>query len=628
MSSENDVFSGTYHKNAAQPLARLILSNPDMELTPKQQEALLRVLKDSPPLWPELQTDASQTGTQQTDTRQPDALQPDTSQPVSLQPSFREDQQIPVQYEQTQTVQYEQTQTVHNEHQQTIQQHQVFEPGKKKRQYVLNKAMLVLLFVFLSAIGFLGWYFWRTTFAVFDYQVQSLVVLEGWTIDPNDFLTPGKNTQGVTVVYRNPVFTPSIGQQEVQLTLSMGWRTVNTTTKLCILTAIHEMEHEFAEAGPALKAVDFITNAEAAAGMPFDIRFTEEPKQLNDFPVGEYTLRIALNGVPFNVLLTVKDTTPPDAVSVSKSILIGEEVNPGDFVTGVTDASDHLPITISYYNEEPDIFGHDQTVAIKVEDYYGNYRVIYSGLSVRHNIEPPVIEGTGQIIINVGGVIRYMQGVTAFDDFGRDLTSMILVDDSGVDPFSVGVYPVRYEITDFSGNFIEIIETVHVLDIDMNLINEEVDSLLEGIINEDMTQLQMVRAIFSWVRGNITYAPSSERIDTAYEGAYRALREGRGNYFVYYSISELMLSRAGIPNIPINRIESSPVKHRWNLVNPDDLGWHHYDSYPIRLGLGIQMAFFTDSQAIDFTNQIANLAGSDISDYYTYDQALYPFIVQ
>jgi hypothetical protein len=58
------------------------------------------------------------------------------------------------------------------------------------------------------------------------------------------------------------------------------------------------------------------------------------------------------------------------------------------------------------------------------------------------------------------------------------------------------------------------------------------------------------------------------------------------------------------------------------------LGWHHYDSFYDRFDLGLQMAFFTDSQAKSLTTQIANLQSHSIQDYYTYDPALFPDVVQ
>jgi len=508
------------------------------------------------------------------------------------------------------------------------QQKRINIPEKQKKNPVRNVIITVLLVIVLSGVGFFGWFYWWTTHATFEFKLQPIVILEGQHVSPDDFLVPGENLDRVSAVFRNPSFRPSVGYQDIQLTLAAGWRAVETSAPLYILSAVNKIEHEYAKISPDMKPVDFIANASVANGVPFDIRFVEEPMLLEDYPVGEHILNLTLNGAPFRVLLTVEDTTPPEAVPVSVAIKIGEEVSPEDFVTDITDASDHLPLQITYYEAEPDVFGHDQIILIKVEDYYGNYSVVHAGLTVQHNKEPPVIEGTGTILVTIGDPILYLRGVTAHDDLGRDLTDMIIVDNSSVNQHEAGVYTVLYRVVDFTGLSFEIEETIHMLEIDMEYVNDEVDKALEGIINDDMTQLEQVRAIFNWVRSKVSYALNRDRPETSYEGAYRALREHRGNCFVFYSISELMLTRAGIPNMLIERIPGTPTAHRWNLVNPDGLGWHHYDSFPARYGAGSQMAFFTNTQAREFTRRMANLEERPMSNYYTFDPDLYPEIVQ
>jgi len=493
-----------------------------------------------------------------------------------------------------------------------------------------KKIVIILVIAVLVGAGFYGWYYWWTTHATFGYSLQPVVILEGQPVEPEAFLKPGENDERISAVFGSPSFEPSTGKQDVPLSLSMGWRSVEAAAPLYVLTAISARVHEFGETAPELKAVDFLANASVAEGQTIDVRFVEEPMLLEDYPVGDFTLSLTLNGAPFEVLLTVEDTTPPEVEAVDIDIMIGEEVEPENFVSNITDASDDLPITITYYENEPDVFGQNQTIAIKVEDYYGNYTVVYAELLVKFNTDDPVIEGARTIVNFVGDPILYLQGVTAYDDFGRDITDRIEVDSSDVDTSVLGIYTVRYKVTDFSGLTYETEAAVQIVDIDINYVNEEVDRYLESILNDGMTQLQKVHAIFNWVRSEIGYALNRERPDTAYEGAYRALRERRGNCYIFYSISELMLTRAGIENMMIERIEGTPTRHRWNLINPDGLGWHHYDSYPYpqRLNLGERRAFFTDTEAREFTRQIANLAERPMNDFYTFDPSLYPDIVQ
>ena len=499
---------------------------------------------------------------------------------------------------------------------------------KRKLLSIKNIIVPVALIIALSAAGVSGWFFWSRSQSAFDFQVQTLVVLEGWEVSPEDFLVQGRNTENISAVYRNPLFRPAAGYQEVHLTLTQGMRTVEATASLYVLTAVTEDEHEFGTVASQPEPMSFITNASVVEGVTVDLHFIDEPMLLSNYPVGEHILRLSLNGKSFDVLLTVRDTTPPAAEPVDVEIQIGEEVKPEDFVKNISDASDHLPIIITYFGAEPNIFGQNQQIAIKVEDYYGNYSIIHADFTVKHNKEPPIIMGVEEIFFNIGDPFLFMQGITAFDDFGRDITERVTVDTTGVNHNEVGIYTVRYRVADFTGLPFEIEATVNVINITADFVYERVDAILEEIIDDDMTQLEKVRAIFSWVRSNVSYAPlDRNRPETSYEGAYLAIRARRGNYIEFFSLSEVMLTRADIPNMPINRIPGTPVRHRWNLVNPDDLGWHHFDSFPSPFGVGIQKAFFTDTQAEEFTRQFATREENPMNNYYTYDPTLYPQIV-
>jgi len=604
MSSASNAVSGTINTNAAQPLARQILANSETNLTPTQLVALLRVLQESPPHDKENQVQP----------QKPERQYKLTNQQLRQQKFVQQ--------------QMRQSQAVEEPKQNTNKRQYRYELVRPTRS-VINVLIAVFLTVFLTSAGFSGWYYWWTTHAAFEYTLTPVVVLEGQDIDAGSFLASGEDMGRVSAAFKNTPQKPSAGWFDVPLTLTMGWRTVEANSYLYVLSTVKSIKHEYAEYGPELRPADFILNADIASGVPFDVRFVNEPELLEEYPVGEHTLYLTLNGAPFEVLLIVEDTTPPVAIPLSKSVRIGENVGPEDFVTGISDASDDLPISISFYREEPDVFNsRDQIIEIKLEDFYGNYAVINAGLSIQLNRYPPVINGTDTIITMVGDPILYMQGVTAYDDFGRDFTEMVTVDNSEVNQFAAGIYTVRYLVEDFSGLTFVVEETVHVLDIDIDYVNEQVDEELAKILREDMTQLNQVHAIYTWVKRNLTYAQNRDRPETAYEGAYRALRDRRGNCYVFYSISAVMLERAGIPNMLIERIEGTPTRHRWNLVNPDELGWHHYDSYPVRASHGVQMSFFTDSQATLLTQRLSNLAIRPAQNYYTYDPSLYPEIVQ
>ena len=494
--------------------------------------------------------------------------------------------------------------------------------GKQKRT-TRNFLLALLLMILLAGAGLGGWYYWWTTYTVFEYRLSPVVILQGQSVEAGDFLYPGEDMEHVSASFRSQGYRQTEGRQNVPLMLKMGWRTVDAVATLVILRPVENIYHEFASAGPELKPEDFITNADTAAGIHFDIRFTTEPLLLEDYPVGVSTLHLALNDTSFEVSLTVTDTTSPAATAVDRTIRIGEDVTPDDFITGIFDAS---PIKSVTFANKPDVYSHrDQIVEVIVEDIYGNTGVFVSSLTILLNTSPPVIEGTETIVSMVGNPILYRRGVRAFDSFNRELD--FEVDSSRVDQDTEGDYTVVYWTVDRTGLRSEVEISVHILDVDMEFVNEEVDKALRSIIKDDMTQLEMVRAIYDWVRRNVQYANVRGGPTTAYEGAYRALRDRRGNCYIFYSISELLLTRAGVPNMLIQRIPGTPTNHRWNLVNPDGLGWHHYDSFPTRLQMGITMSYFTSSQAQEFTLLMAEMQERPMPNYFTYDPALYPEIV-
>jgi len=316
------------------------------------------------------------------------------------------------------------------------------------------------------------------------------------------------------------------------------------------------------------------------------------------------------------------DSKPPTADPVEVTIKIGESVVPGDFVENIFDDSEIVSVE---FVERPDVFAHEnQNVNIRITDEHGNFAVFTSKLIILINTEPPVIEGVQPITSTLGNPILYRAGVTAHDDFGRELE--FHVDTSGVDQYVVGEYTVIYSARDQTGLETRIYETVEILEVDIDFVRDSIDAILDEIIESNMTQLEMVKAIHTWVRTNIAYASVRTDPENVYEDAYRALRDRRGNCFNFYAVSELMLGRSGIPNMPIQRIDGTETRHRWSLINPDDLGWHHFDTVPTRLQLGGQTAFFTETQARDFTSRMQELTGT--RNYYTYDPELYPEIVQ
>ena len=488
---------------------------------------------------------------------------------------------------------------------------------------------LIILFVLASALG--AFYFWWTNHAVFEYNLQPVVILENYIFFADDFIASDSFADGVRVA-RNSGSGPAnlqldTGRYEVPLTLELGLRSLNTTASLYILTPITQIYHEFAELGALDDPLFFIANSHIVQDVPFDLRFTIPPLPLNEYPAGEHLISLILNGISFSVPLIVEDTTPPTGTAIDVTIPMGEPVYPEDFVTDIFDAS---PISSISFINEPDVFlSGRQSVEVEVIDYFGNFTLFSSNLNVERNETPPIFEGIEETIFStVGQAIIYRAGVTAFDAFGREID--FDVDSSQVDQHTAGIYTATFRAEDCCGNSTEVEIRVEVLSIDRDYVISRVDAILETILTDDMTQVEEARAIFNWIRFNMTYAAVRGGPASAYEGAFIALTERRGNCFIYYSIGEILLTRAGIPNMRVERLSPPGVTttHHWSLINPDNLGWHHFDSNPVRGNLYFrsQMYMFTNSQAAYFASRLEALGSS--RNYFTFDQSLFPEVVE
>jgi len=337
---------------------------------------------------------------------------------------------------------------------------------------------------------------------------------------------------------------------------------------------------------------------------------------------GQHLVEASLNGVSFSLMLHVVDTTPPTAAAVNVTIPMGENILASRFIIDLFDHS--LPVTVQFANGgAPDVFlVGEQTVGILLTDRYGNSVIYTALLTVLPNTTPPQIIGARDIQLEIDSAAMFRRGVSAYDAFGRPMD--FTVDSSGVDVTTLGVYYIIYRAEDSSGNYTEVTVRVYVVDIDPEEVRERAAAVLDSILREDMTQVEQARAIFNWVIANVGYAAGFEH-RTVYESANQALVHRRGDCFVFYAISELLLTMAGIPNMRIDRIGGTTSRHAWNLINPDDLGWHHFDTTPL-IVRQVDRFMFTQTQAEEFTRIIQ--AEGQGRDYFTFYPELYPEIVR
>ena len=131
-----------------------------------------------------------------------------------------------------------------------------------------------------------------------------------------------------------------------------------------------------------------------------------------------------------------------------------------------------------------------------------------------------------------------------------------------------------------------------------------------------MTNRERCKAIYDYIRRTVSYVSYSEKGDYI-KAAMEGLTKGKGDCYVYYSLSKAMLTRAGFPNMDIERIRVGDSMHFWNLVDiGDGHGWYHFDTTP-RVG-GPYIFLWDDKTIWEYSD---SHKGS-----HNYDKSLYPEI--
>ena len=481
----------------------------------------------------------------------------------------------------------------------------------------MSKKLLVVPIILLVCAATAVYF---TQFATLYVPVNNVATLTGRAPALISFLTFYENRDDISIEFTNEPAWVTPGRLSVELSLSSGFRSTNKTAYVYILEPRAYTRLEVGTPVNTINAQHFLHGAEnIAAGTVFVTQvLTVLPD--NTYQTGYFPVEILLNGHSFMSAIDVVDTTPPTATVVPFTSHMGEIINPNYFVTDIFDYSP--PVTIAFADIEPDIFNiGTQNVDISLTDRYGNSTIYTAVLDVLPNTINPQILGAVDLSFEVDSATMFRRGVSAIDAFGHAIE--FSVDDSNVNTAEIGTYPLTYRAVDCCGNVTEVTVQVNIVAINPDEVRERATTVLEHILQEDMTQVEQSRAIFDWITDNVGYAAGFEH-RCVYESANQALVHRRGDCFVFYSISELLLTTAGVPNMRIDRV-GGRSRHAWNLINPDNLGWHHFDTTPL-IVRQLDRFMFTQSQAEDFTRIIQSEGQG--RDYFTFDPELYPEIAR
>lgn len=225
----------------------------------------------------------------------------------------------------------------------------------------------------------------------------------------------------------------------------------------------------------------------------------------------------------------------------------------------------------------------DFHIPVFIKDDRGESREIEALLSVRRGSDLPEILGVEDIFVILGDTISYRNGVTATDYYGNPLE--VTIDNTAVNVNTEGEYPVIYTAMDRFGNVGEMSATVIVYDdrdATQIFVEDYIDDVFARIFTPEMTQREQAYAIYKWCKNNVRYASSGPNDDN-YSLAYGAFRGQSGDCYTFFAVEYLMLLQAGIPVIPLERVQGTGINHKWVAVNTGD-GWYHYDACPTFTG--------------------------------------------
>lgn len=199
----------------------------------------------------------------------------------------------------------------------------------------------------------------------------------------------------------------------------------------------------------------------------------------------------------------------------------------------------------------------------------------------------------------------------------RAIHPTLEIDDSKVNKKKAGTYPITYTVKDNDGNTtsksakITVIANKPAGYATYDQLDKKADTILSNILTPSMNKTEKAKAIYSYVRSHMGYVNTSDKSDWRI-AAYRAMTRKSGDCFVYYSITQILLTRANIPNMQVQRTTST---HYWSLVQVEG-GWYHLDTTP--RNLGGKFCLVTDQQLTNYMNATGD------RNSHTYDKSKYP----
>lgn len=304
-------------------------------------------------------------------------------------------------------------------------------------------------------------------------------------------------------------------------------------------------------------------------------KFITDLSTINMSVPGTYEIKVQVGKKVYSSSLEVKDTVAPVAETVNLEIWNDEKREAKEFVKNIVDVTE---VKVSF-KEQPDFSKVGvQDALVLLEDAASNKTEFKASLTVKADTEPPKIEGTHDQTIYIGSAVAYKKDVTVSDNRDKDIK--LEVDSSAVNLKKAGSYNVIYTAKDSSGNIATKTAVFKFAEKPKEVVNKEdldaaAGKILATIIKNDMSEKAKAKAIFTWTKSHISYIDHSDKSDWV-KAAIQGINKGVGDCFNYFATAQELLSRAGIKNQGIVKIDGH---HYWSLISIDNV-WYHFDTTP------------------------------------------------
>lgn len=177
--------------------------------------------------------------------------------------------------------------------------------------------------------------------------------------------------------------------------------------------------------------------------------------------IGLYRASVTYADTFLPFYIKIQDTTKPvvKLKQIVFNINIGEEITALDLIEEVDDNSDIIAYFLVDEEKKTSLTFYENGSYVQniiVEDVAGNQAsILRVKIVVGHLGNYPTLEGINSIEIIKGNKFDILDGVTASDGDGNDITDRIKILKNNVNVDEIGTYEVIYSVTNDDGNNIQ-----------------------------------------------------------------------------------------------------------------------------------------------------------------------------